>query len=161
MFCLCHPSWELLDCIRIIDFGLLPVSTLQSILISCILNKFLEIKNFNIASPPNTLTCAPSRSTLVIFFSLCFDSWSIWSRGWIVFCRCSDYTSGGVHNYVRTNDPLEQRSWEHFVIYGTCLILHELSSAPCAQCIGNFFCCKITVSFSFCNCKNRNMQKAD
>ena len=47
----------------------------------------------------------------------------------------SDYTSGGVHNYVRTNDPQEWRSWEHFVNYGTCLILHELSSVPCAQCI--------------------------
>ena len=46
MFRLRPSPRELLDCIRIIDFGLLPVSTLQSILISCILNKFLKIKNF-------------------------------------------------------------------------------------------------------------------
>ena len=135
MFCLCHPSRELLDCIRIIDFGLLPVSTLQFILCRVYWTSSWKLKTLPVASPPNTLTCAPSRNTLVIFFSKCFDRWSIWSRGWIVFCRCSDYTSGGVHNYVRTNDPQEWRSWEHFVNYGTCLILHELSSVPCAQCM--------------------------
>ena len=80
-------------------------------------NDIWKLKTLPVASPPNTLTCAPSRSTFVVFFSLCFDSWSIWSRGWIVFCRCSDYTSVGDHNYVWMNDPPEWGSWEHFVIY--------------------------------------------
>ena len=85
MFCLCHPSRELLDCIRIIDFGLLPVSTLQFILCRVYWTSSWKLKTLPVASPPNTLTCAPSRNTLVIFFSKCFDRWSIWSRGWMEF----------------------------------------------------------------------------
>ena len=85
MFCLCHPSWDIPDCIRIIDFGLLPVSTLQFILCRVYWTSSWKLKTLPVASPPNTLTCAPSRNTLVIFFSKCFDRWSIWSRGWMEF----------------------------------------------------------------------------